>query len=52
MKIVNGAYRGEQVTLTAVDVDRFCVQVKIDHGLQHGRVLDGVAYEDVCKLNA
>lgn len=30
MRIVNGAYRGEQVTLLAVDFDHFCVQVRFD----------------------
>jgi len=46
---VNGAFRGERARLLSINVDRFCVSVKIDGGQHAGRVVDGVEYEDVCK---
>ena len=48
--IVNGAYRGTKAILKSLDIDNYCVSVKLDEGPCHGRVVDGIAYEDVCKL--
>ncbi|KAL1520526.1 hypothetical protein AB1Y20_022103 [Prymnesium parvum] len=44
--LVNGRHRGEVAKLMSIDQDKFCVSVKLDNG----RVLDGVEYEDVCKI--
>lgn len=49
--IVNGAYRGVRAVLKSLDIKNYCVTVKLDEGPCHGRVVDGIAYEDVCKLN-
>jgi len=48
--IVNGRCRGEEARLLSIDQESFCVSLKIDGGEQHGRLLDKVEYEDVCKL--
>ena len=50
VRIVNGAYRGCLAVLTALHTDRFVCSVRIDNGLYAGRQMDGVDYEDVCKV--
>lgn len=50
VKIVNGAYRGENARLLAIDTERFCAKVRVEKGLYDGRVLKAVEYEDLCKL--
>ncbi|XP_005100588.1 DNA/RNA-binding protein KIN17 [Aplysia californica] len=50
--VVNGAYRGEEATLEAMDEKRFCCSVAIKHGPLKGRVVPGVQYEDISKLYA
>lgn len=50
VKIVNGAYRGENARLLAIDTDKFCAKVQIEKGIYDGRVLKAVEYEDICKL--
>ncbi|KAK9913518.1 hypothetical protein M0R45_037331 [Rubus argutus] len=50
VKIVNGAYRGSNARLLAVDTDKFCAKVQIEKGVYDGRVLKAVEYEDICKL--
>ncbi|XP_059150413.1 DNA/RNA-binding protein KIN17-like [Physella acuta] len=49
--VVNGAYRGEEATLDAIDEKHFCCSIIIKHGLLTGRVVNGVQYEDICKLH-
>jgi DNA/RNA-binding protein KIN17 len=48
--IVNGAHRGAAARLQAIDVDNFCVALKIEDGPSRGRVVERIEYEDVCKL--
>ncbi|CAK9134512.1 unnamed protein product [Ilex paraguariensis] len=50
VRIVNGAYRGSNARLLAVDTDNFCAKVQIEKGLYDGRVLQAVEYEDICKV--
>ncbi|KAL7120876.1 hypothetical protein ACP275_02G149200 [Erythranthe tilingii] len=50
VKIVNGAYRGENAKLVAIDTDKFCAKVVVEKGIYDGRVLKAVEYEDICKL--
>ncbi|KAL8538528.1 hypothetical protein ACS0TY_000516 [Phlomoides rotata] len=50
VKIVNGAYRGENARLLAIDTDNFSAKVQIEKGIYDGRVLKAVKYEDICKL--
>ncbi|KAI8781936.1 DNA/RNA-binding protein KIN17 [Biomphalaria glabrata] len=50
--VVNGAYRGEEATLEAIDEKNFSCTITIKHGLVAGRVVSGVQYEDICKLNS
>ncbi|KAL6980525.1 DNA/RNA-binding protein kin17 [Sarracenia purpurea var. burkii] len=50
VRIVNGAYRGSQAKLLAVDTDKFCARVQIEKGIYDGRVLQAVEYEDFCKV--
>jgi DNA/RNA-binding protein KIN17 len=46
--VVNGTGRGELAELTDMDVDKFCVSVRLE---ADGRVLERVDYEDVCKVD-
>lgn len=50
VRIVNGAYRGSNARLLAVNTDKFCAKVQIEKGIYDGRVLPAVEYEDVCKV--
>eukprot|EP01112_Ceratiomyxa_fruticulosa_P018680 TRINITY_DN6015_c0_g3_i1.p1 TRINITY_DN6015_c0_g3~~TRINITY_DN6015_c0_g3_i1.p1 ORF type:complete len:434 (-),score=110.39 TRINITY_DN6015_c0_g3_i1:41-1342(-) len=50
VKIVNGAYRGENATLQSLDIDNFSAQVKILSGRNNGTVISSIAYEDICKI--
>ncbi|KAL8170213.1 hypothetical protein V2J09_022017 [Rumex salicifolius] len=50
VKIVNGAYRGSNARLLAVDMDKFCAKVQIEKGLYDGRVIKAIEYEDICKI--
>lgn len=44
--VVNGPQVGSTGYLERVDTDKFCGSVRID-----GRVVDGIPYEDFCKLD-
>ena len=48
--IVNGAYRGEEAVLEAMDEKHFCCTVSIKHGPLKGRVIHDVMYEDISKM--
>lgn len=50
VRIVNGAYRGSNARLMAVDTNKFCAKVQIEKGVYDGRVLPAVEYEDICKV--
>lgn len=50
--VVNGAYRGLRAKLLGLDQDKFCVSMEIAEGPTRGRIVDGVLYEDVCKLHS
>ncbi|XP_060521030.1 DNA/RNA-binding protein KIN17 [Cylas formicarius] len=50
VKVVNGAYRGETATLLSLDEKKYCVNIEIASGLLQGRKVNGVEYEDICKL--
>eukprot|EP01121_Diplochlamys_sp_Union-15-3_P008343 TRINITY_DN220_c0_g4_i1.p1 TRINITY_DN220_c0_g4~~TRINITY_DN220_c0_g4_i1.p1 ORF type:complete len:122 (+),score=24.47 TRINITY_DN220_c0_g4_i1:145-510(+) len=47
--IVNGAHRGEQAKLVALDYDNFSATVQILKGLHRGEQVQK-EYEDICKL--
>ncbi|CAL1539046.1 unnamed protein product [Lymnaea stagnalis] len=49
--VVNGAYRGEEATLDAIDEKNFCCTVTLKHGPLTGRVLTKIQYEDISKLH-
>ena len=49
---VAGAHCGALGTLRRIDEANFCVAVEVQLGEEGGRVLEGVAYEDVCKVAA
>ncbi|XP_070397048.1 DNA/RNA-binding protein KIN17 [Dermacentor albipictus] len=51
VKVVNGAYRGQEATLLEVDQAGFCAKLRLDSGLISGRVLEKVPYEDFSKLH-
>lgn len=50
VKVVNGAYRGEIATLLKLHEKNFCVDIEIAAGVLQGRKVNGVQYEDICKL--
>lgn len=50
VRVINGAYRGSNARLLAVDTDKFCAKVQIEKGIYDGRVIKAVEYEDICKL--
>ncbi|GAB2213523.1 hypothetical protein Droror1_Dr00017831 [Drosera rotundifolia] len=52
VRIVNGAYRGSNARLLAVDADKYCAKAELEKGLYDGRVLPAVEYEDICKIRA
>ncbi|XP_057366863.1 DNA/RNA-binding protein KIN17-like [Daphnia carinata] len=49
--VVNGAYRGYRAVLKSLDAKNFCVTIIIDSGPVKGRVVEGVQYEDICKIH-
>ncbi|VFQ70145.1 unnamed protein product [Cuscuta campestris] len=50
VRIVNGAYRGSNARLLAIDTDHFSAKLKIEKGIYDGKVLKAIDYEDICKL--
>jgi DNA/RNA-binding protein KIN17 len=49
LKVVNGAYRGETATLSAIDTEHFCGQIKLETGPRMGNIV-ACEYEDICKI--
>jgi len=49
VRIVNGAYCGEEGTLRAVEMEKFSAKVEICSGPYTGTVIEA-PYEDICKL--
>lgn len=50
--VVNGAYRGTEAVLQAINEKAFSCTVKLTSGLSSGRIVQGVQYEDVSKLSS
>jgi len=50
VKVVNGAYRGTTATLLSIDISKYCAQIRLENGLKSGRIVDGILYEDICKI--
>uniref|UniRef100_A0ACD5TCN6 Uncharacterized protein n=1 Tax=Avena sativa TaxID=4498 RepID=A0ACD5TCN6_AVESA len=50
VRIVNGAYRGSNARLLAVDTERFSAKLQVEKGLYDGKVLRAIEYEDICKI--
>ncbi|KAK3020400.1 hypothetical protein RJ639_045705 [Escallonia herrerae] len=50
VRIVNGAYRGSNARLLAIDLKKYCAKVQIEKGIYDGRVLPAVSYDDICKV--
>jgi len=50
VKIVNGAYRGEEAILDALDEKHFCCSVSLKQGPLKGRAIHDVQYEDISKV--
>ncbi|XP_014247929.1 DNA/RNA-binding protein KIN17 [Cimex lectularius] len=51
VKILNGAYRGVKAELLEIFSDRYCVDVKIASGPLNGKIVKGLPYEEISKLN-
>lgn len=49
VKVVNGAYRGEEAILLEIDLNKFAAKVKIASGIRMGFVT-WKDYEDICKI--
>ena len=50
VRVVNGAYRGNEAILKKLDEKNFCVTVEISRGPLKGRIVEGVQYEDISKM--
>ncbi|XP_019633854.1 PREDICTED: DNA/RNA-binding protein KIN17-like [Branchiostoma belcheri] len=50
VQVVNGTYSGCRAVLEGLDEKNFCVTIRIDSGVSKGRVVEGVKYEDICKI--
>ncbi|XP_031490273.1 KIN17-like protein [Nymphaea colorata] len=50
VRIVNGAYRGSNARLLAIDTANYCAKVQIEKGIYDGRILQAIDYEDICKI--
>ncbi|OIT37469.1 PREDICTED: DNA/RNA-binding protein KIN17 [Nicotiana attenuata] len=50
VRIVNGAYRGSNARLLAIDTNNFCAKVQIERGIYDGKILKAIEYEDISKL--
>lgn len=50
VRIVNGAYRGSNARLVAVDTNNFSAKVQIERGIYEGKVLKAIDYEDISKI--
>lgn len=48
VKIVNGAYRGQEATLQSINVDKFCATLKLKTGV----IAEDVDYENFSKLHS
>ncbi|KAH9604037.1 hypothetical protein KSS87_015023, partial [Heliosperma pusillum] len=42
VRIVNGAYRGSNAKLLAINMDKFCAKVQIEKGVYDGRIIPAV----------
>ncbi|KAJ7287907.1 hypothetical protein O6H91_23G035800 [Diphasiastrum complanatum] len=51
VRIVNGAYRGSNARLLAIDTTQFSAKVQIEKGMYDGRLIPIIDYEDICKFN-
>ena len=49
VKVVNGAYRGEEATLLSVNMDKYNAEVKVETGPRVGNTIS-IDYEDICKI--
>lgn len=49
--LVNGPHVGEEGRLLSIDVDKYTVTLELTTGANKGTVLEGVEYEDVCKID-
>ncbi len=50
VRIVNGAYRGEEASLLALNTDKFKAQLRLETGPQSTSTIFA-DYEDICKLS-
>lgn len=46
VRLVKGTHKGQMATMRGIDVENFCVSVS----LQDGTDMEGVGYDEVCKL--
>ncbi|XP_064483551.1 DNA/RNA-binding protein KIN17-like [Ornithodoros turicata] len=51
VKVVNGAYRGEEAVLLEIQADKFSAKLSIDAGPMRGRVIQDIEYKDFSKLH-
>jgi DNA/RNA-binding protein KIN17 len=49
VKIVNGAYRGQEATLLSINTEQFKAQIRLDTGNRTASVIQ-IDYEDICKI--
>ena len=49
VKVVNGAYRGAEATLSAINVEKYTATIKLETGPKTGSSIE-IDYEDICKV--
>eukprot|EP00038_Savillea_parva_P013242 m.7738 g.7738 ORF g.7738 m.7738 type:complete len:406 (+) comp2473_c0_seq1:218-1435(+) len=49
--VLNGPYAGTEATLVSIETDTFSCTVELTQGRDRGKVVPGLPYEDVCKLD-
>ncbi|CAE8601915.1 unnamed protein product, partial [Polarella glacialis] len=47
VRLVKGTHKGRKATMRAVDFEGFCVSVE----LEDGTLMDGLPYDQVCKID-
>lgn len=51
VQVVNGQFRGEIAVLLELNEAKYTAKIRIESGVLRGKEVDGIEYEDICKLN-
>ena len=51
VQVVNGIYRGEIAILLDLNEAKYTAKLRIESGVLRGKEVEGIEYEEICKLN-